>query len=141
MKRNKDFFIEKLILASGLVAILFVVLIFGFLLVEGGSFFREYNILNFLSGKLWYPTSSPPNFGILSLIMGSLFVTLGAAAVAVPFGVMAALYIAEVAPPGIKDFLKSGVELLAAIPSVVIGFIGMVTVVPLIRSALDLSTG
>ncbi len=141
MRKGFDKFIEKVILACGLLAIVFVALIFIFLLIEGGSFFREYNVLNFLSGKFWYPTSNPAQFGILALVAGSLVVTLGATVVAVPLGVMAALYIAEVAPAGIKDILKSGVELLAAIPSVVIGFIGMVTIVPLIRTTFNLSTG
>ncbi len=141
MRKSFDKFIEKIILACGLLAIVFVALIFIFLLIEGGSFFKEYNVLNFLSGKFWYPTSNPAQFGILALVAGSLVVTLGATVVAVPLGVMAALYIAEVAPAGIKDILKSGVELLAAIPSVVIGFIGMVTIVPLIRTTFNLSTG
>lgn len=140
-KKIVDTIIEKLIFCCGILAIVFVVLIFGFLLKESFSFFKDYGIITFVTGKLWYPTSSPPQFGILSLIVGSLFVTLGAAAVAIPLGVMAALYIAEVAPVSIRDFLKSGVELLAAIPSVVIGFIGMVTLVPLVRTLLDLPTG
>ncbi|MGA2090623.1 MAG: phosphate ABC transporter permease subunit PstC [Endomicrobiales bacterium] len=143
MKSQKivDTIIEKLIFCCGILAIIFVVLIFGFLLKESFSFFKDYGIVKFVTGKLWYPTSSPPRFGILSLMAGSLMVTLGAAAVAIPLGVMAALYIAEVAPVTIRDFLKSGVELLAAIPSVVIGFIGMVTLVPLVRTAFNLPTG
>ncbi len=141
MRKGFDKFIEKAIFACGLLAIVFVALIFIFLLIEGGSFFKEFSFLSFLSGKYWYPTSTPAQFGILALIAGSFVVTLGATVVAVPLGVMAALYIAEVAPAGIKDILKSGVELLAAIPSVVIGFIGMVTIVPLIRTTFNLSTG
>jgi phosphate transport system permease protein len=133
--------IEKLIMVCGLAAIVFVILIFSFLLKEGFSFFGGYAPLKFLTGSLWYPASSPAQFGILPLILGSLLVTLGAACIAVPFGVMAAVYIAEVAPPGAKDILKSGIELLAAIPSVVIGFIGMVTVVPLVRTFLNIPTG
>lgn len=140
-KKILDTVIEKLIFACGIVAIVFVVLIFGFLLKESVSFFKDYGVWKFVSGKFWYPTSTPPQFGILSLIVGSLFVTLGAAALAIPLGVMAALYIAEVAPLGIRDYMKSGVELLAAIPSVVIGFIGMVTLVPLVRTLFDLPTG
>ncbi|MCX5777827.1 MAG: phosphate ABC transporter permease subunit PstC [Elusimicrobia bacterium] len=140
-KKILDTVIEKIIFCCGILAIVFVVLIFGFLLKESFSFFKDYGIINFVTGKLWYPTSAPPRFGILSLMAGSFFVTLGAAAVAIPLGVMAALYIAEVAPVSIRDFLKSGVELLAAIPSVVIGFIGMVTLVPLVRTVFDLPTG
>jgi phosphate transport system permease protein len=116
-------------------------LIFVFLLKEGLSIFGTAGIGHFLFGQKWYPISDPPQFGILPLIFGSLFVTLGAAAISVPLGVASALYIAEVAPRKTKEILKAGVELLAAIPSVVIGFIGMVTLGPLIRSLFDLPTG
>jgi len=140
-RRKMDSLIEKLIFGCGIAAIVLVALIFFFLLREGLSFFAQYKFTEFLSGKFWYPTSSPGKFGILPMIMGSLFVTLGAAVIAVPIGVMAAFYISEVAPLSIRDILKSGIELLAAIPSVVIGFIGMVTIVPLIRNLFDLPTG
>ena len=141
MKKAIDFIMEKLVFICGIAAIILVALIFSFLFKESVSFFREYNPVKFISGIFWYPTSDPQQFGILSLIMGSLFVTLGAAVFAVPVGVMAAFYISEVAPPAIKEFLKSAIELLAAIPSVVIGFIGMVTLVPLVRVMFDLPTG
>ncbi|MFH1824019.1 MAG: phosphate ABC transporter permease subunit PstC [Candidatus Firestonebacteria bacterium] len=141
MRKIVDFIIEKLIFVSGLVAIVFVILIFFFLLKEGLSFFHECNFSDFITGKFWYPTSTPPKFGILPLIIGSLFVTLGASLIAIPIGVMAAFYIAEVAPSSIRDFLKSGIELLAAVPSVVIGFIGMITLVPLVRIIFNLPTG
>lgn len=140
-RRVTDSIIEKLIFISGIAAIVLVALIFFFLLREGLGFFAEYKIKDFLSGHFWYPTSKPALFGILPLILGSLFVTIGAAVIAVPVGVMAAFYISEVAPVAVRDILKSGIELLAAIPSVVIGFIGMVTLVPLIRNALDIPTG
>ncbi|MFH1540276.1 MAG: phosphate ABC transporter permease subunit PstC [Elusimicrobiota bacterium] len=141
MRKIVDFVIEKIIFISGLIAIIFVVLIFFFLLKEGLTFFKEYNFSDFITGKFWYPISTPSKFGILPLIIGSLLVTLGASLIAIPIGVMAAFYIAEVAPAGIKDFLKSGIELLAAVPSVVIGFIGMVTLAPLVRSVFNLPTG
>ncbi|MCL1972481.1 MAG: phosphate ABC transporter permease subunit PstC [Endomicrobia bacterium] len=141
MRRIIDFTIEKIIFLCGILSIVFVVLIFGFLLKEGFAFFKDYNIVNFVSGKFWYPTSDPAQFGILSLIVGSLFVTVGATIIAVPLGVMSALYISEIAPKGVRDVLKSFVELMAAIPSVVIGFVGMVTLVPLVRTLFDLPTG
>lgn len=118
-----------------------VALIFIFLLKEGLSIFGHASIVDFLFGKNWYPISEPPQFGILPLIIGSLLVTLGAAAISVPIGVASALFIAEVAPKKLKEVMKAGIELLAAIPSVVIGFIGMVTLGPLIRSLFDLPTG
>lgn len=141
MRKIIDTIIETIIFICGILAIIFVVLIFGFLLKEGFSFFKEFGILKFITGKLWYPTSDPAQFGILSLIVGSLFVTVGACIIAVPLGVMAALYISEIAPKGVKDVLKSFVELMAAIPSVVIGFVGMVTLVPLVRTVFDVPTG
>lgn len=141
MKRLFDFLIEKFIFVAGTITIVFVVLIFTFLLRESIPFFSNYNIVDFLSGSFWYPVSDPARFGILPLLMGSLLVTIGAVIIAVPLGIMAALFIAEVAPPSVRDVLKSGIELLAAIPSVVIGFIGMVTIVPFIRNLFDLPTG
>lgn len=142
MFRNAtDSIMEKVVFICGILTIVFVILIFGFLFKEGFSFFKEYGIFNFLTGKLWYPTSNPAMYGVLSLIVGSLLVTLGAIAIAVPLGIMAALYIAEIAPAWIRDILKSGVELMAAIPSVVIGFVGMVTLVPMVRTLFDIPTG
>ncbi|MCL2144792.1 MAG: phosphate ABC transporter permease subunit PstC [Endomicrobia bacterium] len=142
MKRKIiDGIIEKIIFICGILSVVFVVLIFGFLLKEGFAFFKDFGIIKFVAGKFWYPTSDPAQFGILSLIVGSVFVTVGACAIAVPIGVMAALYISEIAPKGVRDVLKSFVELMAAVPSVVIGFVGMVTLVPLVRSIFDIPTG
>jgi phosphate transport system permease protein len=141
MRKIIDSIIEAIIFFCGILSIVFVVLIFGFLLTEGFAFFKEFGVIDFVTGKLWYPTSDPPQFGILSLIVGSLFVTAGACVIAVPIGVMSALYISEIAPKGVRDVLKSFVELMAAIPSVVIGFVGMVTLVPLVRTVFDIPTG
>lgn len=140
-RKATDLIMEKIVFICGVLTIVFVVLIFGFLFKEGFSFFKEYGIFQFLTGKFWYPTSNPAMYGVLSLIVGSILVTLGAIAIAVPLGIMSALYISEIAPSWIKDILKSGVELMAAIPSVVIGFVGMVTLVPLVRTVFDIPTG
>lgn len=136
-----EFLIEKAIWLSGLASIIFVLLIFTFLVKEGIGMVGVVKPLDFLLGHSWYPISSPPRFGILPLICGSLAVTIGAAILAIPFGVCSAIYIAEVAPPRAKEWLKTGIELLAAIPSVVIGFVGMLVVAPFIRHLFDLSTG
>ncbi len=141
MRKFKEFVIEKLILLCGLASIFFVVLIFLFLLKEGLAVFKTVSPFNFLFGKSWYPISEPPQLGILPLILGSLLVTLGAAIISVPIGVACAVYIAEIAPGKIKEILKAGIELLAAIPSVVLGFIGMVTLVPWVKSTFNLPTG
>lgn len=141
MRKLKEFIIEKLILFCGLASILFVALIFLFLLKEGLAVFGAVKPLDFLFGKSWYPISEPPQLGILPLVLGSLLVTAGAAIISIPIGVGCAIYIAEIAPGKIKEILKAGIELLAAIPSVVLGFIGMVTLVPFVKSIFHLPTG
>jgi phosphate transport system permease protein len=141
MRKIKEFVIEKLILICGLACVFFVVLIFLFLLKEGLAVFKTISPVKFLFGKNWYPISEPAQLGILPLIFGSLLVTVGAAIISVPIGVACAVYIAEVSPLKIKEILKAGIELLAAIPSVVLGFIGMITLVPLVKNIFHLPTG
>lgn len=141
MRKVREFCIEKLILIAGVASIFFVILIFLFLLKEGLAVFKVVSPFDFLFGKSWYPISEPPRLGILPLILGSLLVTAGAAVISIPIGIGCAVYIAEVAPAKVKEILKGGVELLAAIPSVVLGFVGMVTLVPLVKSIFQLPTG
>ena len=141
IRKIKEFIIEKLIFISGLASIFFVVLIFLFLLKEGLAVFKTVSPFKFLLGKNWYPISEPSQLGILPLILGSLLVTVGAAIISVPIGVACAIYIAEVVPLKAKEILKAAIELLAAIPSVVLGFIGMVTLVPWMRILFKLPTG
>lgn len=141
MRKFKEFIIEKLIFICGLVSIFFVLLIFLFLLKEALSLFRIITPSQLILGKNWYPISEPAQLGIWPLILGSLLVTIGAAIISVPIGVACAIYIAEIAPIKIKEVLKAGIELLAAIPSVVLGFIGMVTLVPWLKNMFHLPTG
>jgi phosphate transport system permease protein len=136
-----EFLIEKAIVLAGLACVVFVVLIFVFLLREGLRTFAHVPLADFLFGRKWHPISTPPRFGILPMLCGSGLVTLGAALLGVPLGLASAIYIAEVAPPRIKEVLKTGIELLAAVPSVVIGFIGITVVVPFLRVAFHLPTG
>ncbi len=141
MSRKFEYFIEKAIFLSGAASIVFVALIFIFLLKEGLSLFSEVNVFSFLFGTNWYPISDPPQFGILPLILGSLFVTFGAIVIAVPLGLGAAIYTAEVAPKSIRGILKSGIELLAAIPSIVLGFIGIIFLGPVLKNIFQLQSG
>ena len=141
MKKFIEHLIEDLIFLSGIASIVFVVLIFIFLLKEGLSLFGTENIFSFLFGRNWYPISDPPQFGILPLILGSLMVTLGAIIIAVPLGIAAAVYVAEVAPGWLRDILKTGIELLAAIPSIVLGFIGILTLAPFLKLVFNLPSG
>lgn len=136
-----DGLIENIIRLCGVTSMVIVILIFLFLLKEGLSMFRVVAPLDFLFGKAWHPVSEPPSFGILSLILGSFLVTAGAAALALPLGVACAIFIAEIASPMVKEVVKVVVELLAAIPSVVIGFIGMIILAPMVRKMFDLPTG
>ena len=136
-----EFLIERAIFLAGILSIFFVSLIFLFLLKEGFSLFKEYSPFSFLFGGRWYPISSPPSFGIVSLLMGSLAVTFGAVLISVPLGLASAVYIAEIAPGWLKETLKATVEFLAAIPSVVLGFIGLVTLVPAVKKFFGLPTG
>jgi len=141
VQKFKEFIIEKLILISGLASIFFVILIFLFLLKEGLALLEFITPGQFLFGKNWYPISEPAQLEILPLILGSLLVTFGAAVISIPIGVGCAIFIAEVSPPSIKEILKAGIELLAAIPSVVLGFIGMVTLVPWVKNIFHIPTG
>ncbi len=133
---------EKLITrgiqVSGYSSILFVILILYFLLSEGVPALFEAP-LSSLAGIRWYPIED--YFGILPLLLGTLLVTIGAALVAIPFGVGTAIYISEIAPQWLKEILKPLVELLAGLPSVMLGFLGILVVSPFLRRFLDLPTG
>ena len=141
MRRISEIFIESAIFVAGTISILFVVLIFIFLAKEGLALFRSVSVLDFLTGKDWYPISDPPRFGAFPLILGSVWITLGSIFISVPLGVACAIYIAEVAPRWLREVLKASVEFLAAIPSIVLGFIGLVTLVPLVQKIFNLPTG
>jgi phosphate transport system permease protein len=130
--------IEAFVRASGYSAILFVGLIFLFLLRESVPALAEVNPADLL-GVRWYPIEN--HFGLLPLLGGSLVVTLGAIAIALPFGLATAVFIAEIAPRWARELLKPFVEILGGLPSVVLGFVGMLAVAPLVRTSLNLPTG
>ncbi len=140
-KKVSEYVIEACIKLSGLVVIIFVVSIFLFLLKDSLSLFGVHSVRDFLFGTRWLPISEPPKFGVIPLFLGSLYVTLGAIILCVPVGIGAAMFIAEVAPQYLKNILKSLIEILAAIPSVVLGFIGIVWLGPFLRETLGLKTG
>lgn len=139
LSRIREWAMERIILLCGAMTITIVVLIFAFLLRDGLPTFRHVTVPDFLLGRDWYPLSD--KFQILPLILGSLLVTAGAILIAVPVGIASAVYLAEVAPLRVREVLKPTVEVLAGIPSVVIGFIGMVVLGPYIKSIFDLPTG
>ena len=140
MKRTSlsEYLIERLIRVTGVSVILFLALIFLFLLREGGATFFEVPLRDLLRTR-WYPNEG--HFGLLPLVMGSLSVTVGAAIISLPLGLLTAVFVAEVAPRWVREILKPFIEVLAGIPSVVLGFLGMLVVSPLIREHLGAPTG
>lgn len=118
-------------LAAACVSILAVALICVFLFTNGVPAMKEIGLFDFLSGTSWKPGNQ--KFGILPMILGSIYVTAGALAVGVPIGILTAVYLAKYCPKKIYRLLKSGVDLLAGIPSVVYGFFGLVVMVPMVR--------
>jgi len=129
---------ESAIKASGAAAIAFVILIFAFLLREGLPAFTEAP-LDSLFNTRWYPIED--YFGVLPLILGSIIVTLGAALIAMPIGLLTAIFIAEIAPRWLREILKPLIEIVAGIPSVVLGFFGVVALSSFVRETLNLPTG
>jgi len=135
---RREFIITWIIKLSGYSSILFVSLIFFFLLREGLPALANTSLGSLLSTR-WYPIEN--YFGILPLILGSLVVTLGALLVSVPLGLATAIYISEIASNWEKEVLKPLIELLAGLPSVVLGFLGILILVPFLRRFLNLPTG
>lgn len=133
-----EFGIEAFIRVVGFSAIGFVLLILIFLLIEGIPVFFEVPPGN-LFGIRWYPTFDL--FGTVPLILGSCLVTVTAIALALPLGVGTAVFVRELAPEWVREILKPTIEVLAGIPSVVLGFFGMILVAPLVRETLDAPTG
>ena len=137
-RNKKEAVIVRTIQFSGYSSILFVLLILYFLLAEGLPALTTVP-LNSIFSTRWYPIEN--YFGILPLISGTLVVTLGATLVAVPLGVGTAIFLSEVAPDWVKEIFKPLIEILAGIPSVVLGFIGILVIAPFFRRFLELPTG
>jgi len=140
-RRQKEILIKNIFFLFAIVSLLILFLIVLFLFREGLPIFKEVTLWDFLFGNEWYPTYQPPSYGIWPLIVGSLIVTFFSSLIAVPVGVMSAVYISEIAPAALKEVLKSVIELLAGLPSVVLGFFGMVVLAPWLQETFDLPTG
>ena len=134
----KEYLITRMIKVCGYSAIIFVIMIFIFLLREGSATVIEVPP-GLLFSTRWYPIED--YYGLLPLLVGSLVVTVGALIIAIPSGLLTAIYIAEVASPRTKEFLKPLVELLGGFPSVVLGFLGLLILSPYLRVILGLPTG
>jgi phosphate transport system permease protein len=133
--------VEGWIFLNGLLAIVVLLGVLILLLREGLPIFFYTPPWEFFFGTKWYPVSEPPTFGIMPFFVATLWVTLVSTAIAVPVGVGCAAYLAEVAPAKVRETVKPVVELLAGIPSVVMGFIGLMLLSPLVQSAFNLNTG
>jgi phosphate transport system permease protein len=134
----REFIITRLVRLAGYSAIVFVLLIFFFLLREGLPALREVRLSELLTQR-WYPIES--YYGLLPLLTGTIIVTLGATMIAVPFGVGTAIYISEIASRPVREVLKPLVELLGGLPSVVLGFLGILILAPYLRVLFHLNTG
>ena len=140
-RRQKEKLIKIIFFVFALISVVILGLIVFSLFREGLPLFKKVNIYDFIFGLEWYPTADPPLFGIFTLIVASIIVTIFATIIAVPLGVLSAVYISEIAPQAIKEILKSSIELLAGLPSVVLGFFGMVVIAPWLQDTFDLPTG
>ena len=141
MKRSlswSETLITAVVKTCGYSAIVFVLLIFFFLLREGVPALGEVKLSELLSTR-WYPIEN--HFGILPLITGSIIVTLGAMLIAAPFGIGTAVFLSEISPRWLREILKPLVELLGGLPSVVLGFLGILILAPFLRTFLNLPTG
>lgn len=138
----KESLIKNLFKISGVLTIITLLGIFALLLYTAVPAFQEINLKEFLTSTRWDPTSpEKPEYGLLSMLVSSLLVTAGALAIAFPVGVGVAAYLSEVASPKIRELFKPIIELLAAIPSVVVGFIGITLIGPLIARIFKMSHG
>lgn len=125
----------------GMVAILSVVLITVYMFVSGIPAIVEIGPINFLFGTVWKSTAKEPSFGILPFILTSVWGTLGAAIIGVPVGILTAVFLSKIAPRKLAAPVSAAVELLAGIPSVVYGLVGMLVLVPAVAQAFDLANG
>ncbi|WP_035142846.1 phosphate ABC transporter permease subunit PstC [Schnuerera ultunensis] len=127
-------FMKIVFFISATMSIIAIVLICIFIFAGGIPFIQEYGLKNFLLGTEWKPNNTPSSFGILPMILGSIYVTIGAIIIGVPIGILTATYLAKFCNKKIYKFLKPSINLMAGIPSIVYGFFALVVVVPIIRN-------
>lgn len=143
-KRGKKLFenaMHLLFLLLGLITVGCVLLITVYLVLSGIPAIRKIGLVNFLFNPRWESTAAEPSFGILPFILTSVYGTAGAIVLGVPIGFLTAVYISKIAPPKIRGLLESAVSLLAGIPSVVYGLVGMLVLMPGIRKLFHLPDG
>jgi len=138
IRQTRERIIEALLFASAVTAVVIVVLIMVFLFKEAAPFLLGYGLQNFCLGMDWNPIAmdGEPSYGIFPIIVGSVYIAAGSLVLAVPLGLGCAVFLVEIAPPWAQTVIRRGIELLVGIPSVVLGFFGLVLLVPLIRDSL-----
>lgn len=142
-RRAMEQAIHLIFLLCGIVVVGFVLCISVYLVISGLPAIREIGLTKFLFGKVWAPTNATtgPQFGILPFLLTSVYGTAGALLLGVPVGLMTAIFLAKAAPPRLAAVIRTAVQLLAGIPSVVYGLVGMIVLVPAIRRAFGLGSG
>ena len=142
-RKTVEQIIHLIFLLCGIVAVGFVLCISVYLVISGLPAIREIGLTKFLFGKVWAPTNATtgPQFGILPFLLTSVYGTAGALLLGVPVGLMTAIFLAKAAPPRLAAVIRTAVQLLAGIPSVVYGLVGMIVLVPAIRRAFGLGSG
>src|SRR5215216_3411567 len=128
--------IGALLLLAALGALIALGLITYFIFQAGVPLIAKVGLWQFLTGTSWSPTSKPPQFGIFPMIVGSLWLTFGSLVIGVPLGLAVAIFMVELAPPRLAAIMRPAIQLLAGIPSVIYGFIGLTLLAPLVRSTL-----
>ncbi len=144
MRSKKQLFetiVHGIFLILGLVTVASVLLITVYLVISGIPAIREIGLKDFLFGKTWASTASDPRFGILPFILTSIYGTAGAIVLGVPVGFLTAVFLAKVAPSSVRSVVSQAVSLLAGIPSVVYGLVGMLVLVPGIRNVFNIPDG
>ena len=139
--KNIESIVQFIFLILGLVTIASVLMITIYLVIAGIPAIREIGLIDFLFGKEWASTAAEPKYGILPFILTSIYGTAGAMVIGVPIGFMTAVFTAKVAPPRVRMIIEEAVSLLAGIPSVVYGLVGMLILVPGIRELFDIPDG
>ncbi len=141
-RRLKERLLHYFFFINGMIAIIVLVGIFSLLISEGFPAFKKIGLGEFFLSANWNPTSPVrESYGLLAMVVSTLMVTLGALIIAVPVGIACAAYIADVAHPGVREVVKPVIEILAGIPSVVVGFLGIVVVGPMLTKIFGISNG
>lgn len=141
MKKNNMKFTEFVFLSCAAIAVVMLALITVFMLYQGVPAIKEVGLWNFILGTSWKPTSKEPSYGILPMILSSVYATFGAIAIGVPVGLLTSVFLSKIAPKPLVKILTPFIDLLAGIPSVIYGFLGLIILVPFIANVFNIAYG